>query len=115
MDCQVCGWSAADRRRIRMPNSASCSSAPVNCWTIRPQGVLEVDIEPTPPVKALVVPTDQGLFEAPGTVTPAGRDGPGTGGRHGLADPVRCTGQTALGFDGFGDEVLAVVKFLFSR
>jgi hypothetical protein len=45
------------------------------------QGVLELGIEPTPPVKGLVVPAGQGLFDA-------------------LAGVF-----TTLGFDGLGDEV----------
>ena len=41
------------------------------------QGVLELGVEPAPPVKGLIVPVGPGLFEAAGAVTPAGRDGPG--------------------------------------
>ena len=41
------------------------------------QGVLELGVEPVPPVLGLVAPAgDQGLFDIPGTAAPAGRTGP---------------------------------------
>ncbi|MGO4586379.1 hypothetical protein AB4Z38_21225 [Arthrobacter sp. 2RAF6] len=42
------------------------------------QGVLELGVEPKPPVKPLVVPAGgPELFDIAGTVAPLGRDGPG--------------------------------------
>ncbi|YCH11774.1 hypothetical protein M1E01_10765 [Arthrobacter sp. D1-17] len=41
------------------------------------QGVLDLGVEPTPPVKGRIVPADTGLFETAGAVTRAGRDSPG--------------------------------------
>lgn len=71
------------------------------------QGVLDLGVEPTPPVKGLIAPAGPGLFEAAGAVTPAGRDGPG---RVVGADPrilfdALAGVFTMLGFDGLGDEV----------
>ncbi|MFJ5859349.1 IS1634 family transposase [Pseudarthrobacter oxydans] len=72
------------------------------------QGVLELGVEPTPPVLGLVAPAgDPGLFDIPGTAAPAGRTGParvvGTDSRV-LFDALASV-FTALGFDGLEDEV----------
>ncbi|MBT2554997.1 IS1634 family transposase [Arthrobacter sp. ISL-5] len=71
------------------------------------QGVLELGVEPTPPVKGLIVPAGPGLFEAAGAVTPAGRDGPGrvVGTDSRILFDALAGVFTALGFDGVGDEV----------
>lgn len=70
------------------------------------QGVLELGVEPTPPVKGLVAPAgDPGLFDIPGTAAPSGRTGPArvvsTDSRV-LFDALASV-FTALGFDGLGD------------
>ena len=72
------------------------------------QGVLELGVEPTPPVLGLVAPaSDPGLFDLTGTAAPAGRTGParvvGTDSRV-LFDALASV-FTELGFDGLGDEV----------
>ena len=71
------------------------------------QGVLELGIEPTPPVKGLIVPVEAGLFETAGAVTPAGRDSPGrvVGTDSRILFDALASVFTALGFDGLGDEV----------
>lgn len=72
------------------------------------QGVLDLGVEPTPPVKGLVVPAGRpGLFEAAGTVTPAGRDSPGrvVGTDSRILFGALAGVFTALGFDGLVDEV----------
>ncbi|MDQ1060365.1 hypothetical protein QFZ23_004266 [Arthrobacter globiformis] len=71
------------------------------------QGVLELGIEPTPPMKGLIVPAEAGLFETAGAVTPAGRDSPGRvlGTDSGILFDALASVFTALGFDGLGDEV----------
>ena len=71
------------------------------------QGVLDLGVEPTPPVKGLVASAgDPGLFTGPDAVTSAGRDGPGrvvgTDSRI-LLDALAGV-FTALGFDGLDDE-----------
>jgi hypothetical protein len=71
------------------------------------QGVLELGIEPMPPVKGLIVPAETGLFETAGAVTPAGRDSPGrvVGTDSRILFDALAGVFTALGFDGLGDEV----------
>ena len=71
------------------------------------QGVLELGIEPTPPVKGLIVSAKTGLFETAGAVTPAGRDSPGrvVGTDSRILFDALASVFTALGFDGLGDEV----------
>jgi hypothetical protein len=71
------------------------------------QGVLELGVEPMPPVKGLVVPAGTGLFEAAGAVTPPGRDSPGrvVGTDSRILFDALARVFTALGFDGLGDEV----------
>ena len=72
------------------------------------QGILELGVEPTPPVLGLVARADDpGLFDLAATAEPSGRTGParvvGTDSRvlfNALAGVF-----TALGFDGLGDEV----------
>lgn len=70
------------------------------------QGVLELGVEPTPPVKGLIVPAEPGLFAAAGAVTPAGRDGPGrvVGTDSRILFNALAGVFTVLGFDGLGDE-----------
>ncbi len=72
------------------------------------QGVLALDVEPTPPVVGLAPPADApALFEAPAAVSPGRRDGPGRV----LATDARVLLNalsvvfTDLGFDVLGDEV----------
>jgi hypothetical protein len=72
------------------------------------QGVLELGVEPTSPVKGLIVPAGSpGLFDIAGTATPPGRGGPGrvvaTDSR--VLFTALAGVFTALGFDGLGDEV----------
>lgn len=72
------------------------------------QGVLDLGVEPTPPVKGLVTPVgDPGLFTVPDTATSAGRDGPGrvVGTDSRILFDVLAGVFTALGFDGLDDEV----------
>ncbi len=71
------------------------------------QGVLELGIEPTPPVKGLIVPAETDLFETAGAVTPAGRDSPGrvVGTDSRILFDALAGVFTALSFDGLGDEV----------
>ena len=78
------------------------------------QGVLELGVEPTPPVLGLVAPaSDPGLFDLTGTAAPAGRTGParvvGTDSRV-LFDALASV-FTELGFDGLGDEVFRDLVF----
>ena len=72
------------------------------------QGVLELGVEPTPPVKGLVgPPSDPVLFEIAGTATPPGRGGAarvvGTDSR--VLFSALSGVFTSLGFDGLDDEV----------
>ena len=71
------------------------------------QGVLELGVEPEPPVKHLVVPAGPELFDIAGTVAPLGRDGPGrvVGTDSRILFGALAGVFTALGFDGLGDEV----------
>jgi Transposase DDE domain len=71
------------------------------------QGVLELGIEPMPPVKGLIVPAETGLFETAGAVTPAGRDSPGrvVGTDSRILFDALAGVFAALRFDGLGDEV----------
>nr|WP_236783215.1 IS1634 family transposase [Arthrobacter sp. QXT-31] len=72
------------------------------------QGVLDLGIEPTPPVKGLVTPVgDPGLFTVPDAATSAGRDGPGrvVGTDSRILSDALAGVFTALGFDGLDDEV----------
>ena len=71
------------------------------------QGVLELGIEPTPPVKGLVAPSETGLFGAARAVTPAGRDSPGrgVGTDSRILFGALASVFTPLGFDGLGDDV----------
>jgi hypothetical protein len=71
------------------------------------QGVLELGIEPTPPVKGLIAPSETGLFGAARAVTPAGRDSPGrvVGTDSRILFDALASVFTALGFDGLGDDV----------
>lgn len=72
------------------------------------QGVLDLGVEPTPPVKGLVAPAgDRGLFGIAGTAAPSGRAGPGrvVGTDSRILFDALAGVFTALGFDGLGDEV----------
>lgn len=72
------------------------------------QGVLDLGVEPTPPVKGLVAPAgDRGLFGIAGTAAPSGRVGPGrvVGTDSRILFDALAGVFTALGFDGLGDEV----------
>ena len=72
------------------------------------QGVLDLGVEPTPPVKGLVAPAgDRGLFGIAGTAAPSGRAGPGrvVGTDSRILFDALSGVFTALGFDGLGDEV----------
>lgn len=71
------------------------------------QGVLDLGVEPTPPVKNLIAPAGPGLFEASGPVTPAGRDAQGRvlGTDSRILFGALAGVFTALGFDGLGDKV----------
>jgi hypothetical protein len=71
------------------------------------QGVLDLGVEPSPPVKGLIVPAGPGLFDAAAAVTPAGRDGPGrvVGTDSRILFDALAGVFTALGFDGLADEV----------
>src|SRR5690606_19148678 len=71
------------------------------------QGVLDLGIEPTPPVTSLAPPVHEpGLFHAPQAAADLGRDGPGRGvstGSRGRFEALAAA-VTALGFDTVGDE-----------
>jgi hypothetical protein len=72
------------------------------------QGVLELGVEPTPPVKSLVVPArDPGLFDIASTDASSGRRSPGrvVGTDSRVLFGALAGVFTALGFDGLGDEV----------
>lgn len=72
------------------------------------QGVLDLGVEPTPPVKGLVAPAgDRGLFGIAGTAAPSGRAGTGrvVGTDSRILFDALAGVFTALGFDGLGDEV----------
>jgi Transposase DDE domain len=72
------------------------------------QGVLDIGVEPTPPVASLVGPRrEAGLFDAPQTAPDRGRDGPGrvvsTDSR--VLFEALAGVFTSLGFDALADEV----------
>jgi hypothetical protein len=72
------------------------------------QGVLDIGVEPTPPVASLVGPVrEPGLFDAPQPAPDRGRDGPGrvvsTDSR--VLFEALAGVFTDLGFDAIGDEV----------
>src|SRR4051794_28323900 len=72
------------------------------------QGVLDIGVEPTPPVASLVGPVrEPGLFDAPQPAPDRGRDGPGrvvsTDSR--VLFEALAGVFTNLGFDAIGDEV----------
>jgi len=72
------------------------------------QGVLDLGIEPTPPVRNLVKPAaEPALFEQAETVEPVGRDSPGrvVGTDSRVLFGALAEVFTALGFDGLDDQV----------